>query len=104
MNATLKGFIMASKTQRYDIEKMQYMDEMVFLFSHYDSSRYNKEEVMVCEHSFDVEVPDGFDPRAGLVANLEREKKKITAEYQARITEINGQIQSLLAIENRATA
>lgn len=103
MKATLKGFVMASKAQRYDIEKMQYVDEMVFLFSHYDSSRYNKEEVMVCEHSFDVEVPDNFDPRAGLVANLQREKQKITAEYQARVTELNGQIQSLLALEGHAS-
>lgn len=55
----------------------------------------------MCDHSFEVEVPDGFDPRSGIVANLEREKAEVTAKFQARITEINGRIQSLLAIENK---
>lgn len=46
-------------------------------------------------------MPDGFDPRSGIVANLEREKAEVTAKFQALITEINGRIQSLLAIENK---
>ncbi|RQR87811.1 hypothetical protein DIE09_06420 [Burkholderia sp. Bp9010] len=97
---------MASKTQEYCLEKHGYVDKLVFAFSHYDSSKYDPSQVAVREHEFEVEVPDDFDPRAGLVENLEREKRKITAEFRAKVTQINGQIQSLLAIEaspNEAT-
>lgn len=99
MKVQMKGFIMASKSQRYDADKLKYVDHMIYLFSHYDSSKYSSEEVVVGEHTFEVEVPDNFDPREGLVANLEREKQKITADFQKRVTEINGQIQQLLALE-----
>jgi hypothetical protein len=37
--------------------------------------------------------------RPGIAKGLEREKQRITAEFQARVTEIDGRIQSLLAIE-----
>ena len=55
--------------------------------------------VFVKEHLTTVEVPDDFDPRPQQVAALEAEKQKARAEFQARITEIDRQIQSLLAIE-----
>lgn len=50
-------------------------------------------------YEFTVDVPDEFDIRAGLVANLESEKLAVMAAYQKRVTEINAQIQQLLAIE-----
>lgn len=99
MRTKMQGFIMAHKIKDYDIEKHAWVERLAFSFSHYDSSKYNESEVVVCEHSFEVDVPDDFDPRAGLVANLEAAKQKITAEFQAKVTEINGRIQSLLAIE-----
>ena len=55
--------------------------------------------VFVKEHTTTVEVPDDFDPRPQQVAALEAAKQKARAEFQARITEIDRQIQSLLAIE-----
>lgn len=55
--------------------------------------------VIAAPHTIEAEVPDDFDPRAVMIASLEREKERITAAFQARITEINAQIQSLLAIE-----
>ena len=55
--------------------------------------------VFVTEHTTTVEVPDDFDPRPQQVAALEAEKQKARAEFQARITEIDRQIQSLMAIE-----
>lgn len=99
MKVTMTGFVMAQKTREYDCEKHQVVDGIRYTFSHYNSSMYDSNLVMVQEHSFEVEVPDDFDPREGLVANLELEKKKITAEFQAKVTQINAQIQSLLAIE-----
>ena len=58
--------------------------------------------VFVKEHLTTVEVPDDFDPRPQQVAALEAEKQKARAEFQARITEIDRQIQSLMAIEGAA--
>ena len=55
--------------------------------------------VFVKDHVSTVEVPDDFDPRPQQVAALEAAKQKARAEFQARITEIDRQIQSLLAIE-----
>ena len=55
--------------------------------------------IFVKEHLTTVEVPDDFDPRPQQVAALEAAKQKARAEFQARITEIDRQIQSLLAIE-----
>ena len=58
--------------------------------------------VFVKEHTTTVEVPDDFDPRPAQVAALEAEKQKARADFQARITEIDRQIQSLMAIEGAA--
>ena len=58
--------------------------------------------VYVKEHTTTVEVPDDFDPRPLQVAALEAKKQTVSAEFQARITEIDRQIQSLLAIEGAA--
>ena len=55
--------------------------------------------VFVTEHTTTVEVPDDFDPRPQQIAALEAAKQKARAEFQARITELDRQIQSLLAIE-----
>lgn len=59
--------------------------------------------VKVADHTVTVDVPEGFDPRGHMVSTLEREKERITAEFQKRVTEINGQIQNLLAIEHQPT-
>lgn len=58
--------------------------------------------IFVQEHLTTVEVPDDFDPRPAQVAALEAEKQKARADFQARITEIDRQIQSLMAIEMAA--
>jgi hypothetical protein len=48
------------------------------------------------------EPPKGFDPRAGAVAALEAEKKRVQAEFQNRITEIEAQINKFTALEFKA--
>jgi len=58
--------------------------------------------VFVTEHTTTVEVPDDFDQRPQQVAALEAAKQKARDEFQERITEIDRQIQSLLAIEGAA--
>lgn len=45
------------------------------------------------------EMPDGWDPRAQQIEALNAKKREITAEFNKRVTEINAQINNLLAIE-----
>jgi hypothetical protein len=55
--------------------------------------------VFVCPTEVNAEVPDDFDPRTGLVKNLEAEKKRVRAEFNKRVTEIDRQIQTYLALD-----
>ena len=48
-----------------------------------------------------VEIADEKEIKAGLVESLKEAKKKIQADAEKNITEIDAQIQSLLAIEYR---
>lgn len=49
----------------------------------------------------EVEVPDEFlDMRGYQVEQLRKKEQDVRAEFSKRITEIQAQIQSLLAIEN----
>lgn len=90
MKLTLTGHIYATK--------YSWSDELRFSFDQGDRTSWDKDAVPVQPHEITVEIPDNFDARPGLVANLEREKAELQAKFQARITEINGQIQSLLAL------
>jgi hypothetical protein len=94
MQVTIKGAVVFGKFD-WDHGKPS------FKFFDYDPS--GKDHVKVADHTVTVEVPDDFDPRSLMVQSLEREKQNLTAAFQARITEINGKIQSLLAIESAAT-
>ncbi|WP_175682672.1 hypothetical protein [Burkholderia cenocepacia] len=95
MKVHIKGSIFAQRLHN---------GTLMFSFAEYDVSKYDEKVVMVVPHEFDVEVPDDIDLRSGLVANLERKKKEIQAEFNARVIDLNAQIQSLLAIENGATS
>ena len=56
--------------------------------------------VFVKEIQTTFEVPDDFNPVPQQIADLEAIKTKASAEFYARVTEIDRQIQSLLAIEH----
>lgn len=60
--------------------------------------------VLVTPHELVFDIPDGFDPRGDLVKALEEQKRKLQAEFTARVTEINAQIGKLLAITNEVQA
>lgn len=56
--------------------------------------------VFVKEFQTTFDVPDDFNPVPQQIADLEAIKTKASAEFYARVTEIDRQIQSLLAIEH----
>ena len=90
MKVTIKGFI--------TYKKDDWRDGDDYHFNKYDMSEHGY--VTVMPHEIVVEVPDDFDPRPKQVAALIAEKQKARAEFLARVTEIDRQIQSLLAIEH----
>lgn len=57
---------------------------------------------LIVPHTLEAEIPDDFDPRHGMVAELREERKKAEREFAARVMEIDQRINSLLAIENAA--
>ena len=90
MKVTIKGFI--------SYKKDGWSKGNDYHFYKHDMSEHGY--VTVMPHEIAVEVPDDFDPRPQQVAALEAEKQKARAEFHARVTEIDRQIQSLLAIEH----
>jgi hypothetical protein len=54
--------------------------------------------VYVGEQEVEIDVPDGFDPRAKQVAALQRQRGRVMAEYQKTVDEINERISNLQAI------
>jgi hypothetical protein len=75
-------------------------------FKTYDPRQFDhmKDYAVVCEQTIEVEVPDDFDPRPQLVAALVAEKQKIRAEFAAKVTALDAQINQLLCLENTAEA
>lgn len=95
MKVQIKGFIFA---------RPDYHGELVYSFADYDRSQFDNGLLKVREHTFEADVPDEFDPRPGMIANLKREKQRVLAECAAQVTELDGRIQSFQAIENGAAS
>jgi hypothetical protein len=81
----------------------KYMKAPQFGFIEYDIRQWPPESldgrVHVREHSFEVEVPDDFDPRPQQVAALDAEIQQVRAAMSKRIMELQEQKARLLAIE-----
>ncbi len=56
----------------------------------------------VCEQEIEIEVPDGYDPRAQKIEALQEKKRKIMADYQKTVSDINHRINNLQALEHTA--
>lgn len=97
MKVMIHAFICAETGDEWNSEKLCF--ENATRYKAWPCDVSGQEKVLLCEHDFEIDVPNEFDVRAGLVVNLEEEKRKAAAEYQKRVTEIDAQIQSLLAIE-----
>lgn len=55
--------------------------------------------ITVMPHSFEVDIPDDFDPRGKQVEMLKAEKQKAMADFQKRMTEIERKISELTCLE-----
>lgn len=83
-------------------EKSRYQTEFSYAFAPYESDKFCRAGdvcIRVCEHTIRVEVPEGFDPTAEHVAQLERSKEQLRAEFNAKIKAINDALSELKALE-----
>lgn len=63
-----------------------------------------KNEFLVAKTEVTFTVSADFDPVAPMVASIEAEKAKITAEFTARVSELNRRLSELQAIEHTPEA
>lgn len=94
MIKTVKHYLTASK---YD---WQHEWEFAWCDYKYEPTPESKQtRIVIREQDFDLEIPDDFDPRPAMIAALEAQQKKATADYQALMTVLDGKIQQLRCIE-----
>lgn len=56
------------------------------------------------EVEIEVDVPDDFDPRPGIVEGMREQKKRILSDAQIKANQIDEQIQQLLSITYKPEA
>ena len=102
MKVTIPGFIYVKGTRHLDAKTCRMVEGPEYSFwtiGDLNKSEHFREYALVGPHEIIAEVPDTFDPRQQLVKNLEAEKRRLKAEFGKRVTEIDRQIQTYLAIE-----
>jgi len=66
-----------------------------------DMSAHFKDTVCIGEREIEIDAPDDFDPRPGMVDSLRKQKAQVLADAQLKATQIEGRIQQLLCIEHK---
>lgn len=92
---TVKGFVTYEKSKYDDAPRIDFM-------SCKPTPSLWPDMVIVSEHSIEVEVPDGFDPRPELIKDLHAKQKKARADFEKLCTDIQRQINELQALEMTA--
>lgn len=96
MKVQITGFITYRQPRAWDGP-----DAHGFTFLFYNPEEIGGDDrVVVQPHTFEVEVPDNFDPRPQMVKALEAEKEKARKDFAATVARIDRQINELLALEH----
>lgn len=72
----------------------------------FDLSVFRFDDMTVCGYTvvapatITFEIPDNWDPRLAMVDVLRKEQARVRAEFQAKLNEIEDQINKYLAIGN----
>lgn len=77
--------------------QFQWEDEPTITFSSFDRGN-DSDYALIRPYSFEVEVPDDFDPRPAMIVALERKKQEVRAEFARTVAEIDKRIGELQAI------
>ena len=91
MKKIINGFVVA---QQYPWDNEPY-----FTFVGFDPVEHNLDNyILVCAHSFEIEIPNDFDVRPHQILALEKKKQDLTNKYASSVKQIDDQINNLLAI------
>jgi hypothetical protein len=81
--------------------KYEWENEPKYNLSACDMSDCGPEYSLVGKQSFEVEIPDNFDPTPAQIEGLKKKKQEILATAQVQANNIEEQIQRLLCIEHK---
>lgn len=97
MKTTIEGFL---------IHETDYLGKVSYDFCRYDPTKYSStlNRIVVGPCSISVDVPENFDPTPAKIAILRRAKAKISAELTMKCTQLDAQINELLALEHKRAA
>ncbi|MFM0141791.1 hypothetical protein [Paraburkholderia sp. RL18-085-BIA-A] len=102
MKISIPGFIYAKGTRHLDVATFKMVEGPEYSFwtsGDLHKSEHFRDLALVGPHEIIADIPDSFDPRQQLAENLKAEKKRLMADFNKRITDIDRQIQEYLAIE-----
>lgn len=95
------GLIMKTViTQHLYWHKWDWEEKGAFCIDKSDSlAKIGPEYVLIRAIDVEIEVPDDFDPRPHQIATLREKQKEIRAESEAKLNNIEEQIQRLQCLE-----
>ncbi|MDH4481435.1 MAG: hypothetical protein QE279_01860 [Rhodoferax sp.] len=96
---TITGFAFCKPASDWEANHPNVLDGFKYDYVHCDVSDWGDGYISAGTATLTIDLPEGFDPRAGAVKTLEEQRKKIQAEFQARMNEIDRQISQFTAIE-----
>lgn len=96
---TIQGFAYCKVAQSYEHGQSDVIDGFKYDFHISSVEDWGDGYIHAGTSTLTIELPEGFDPRAGAVQSLEEQRKKIQAEFQAQMVEIDRQISQFTAIE-----
>ena len=94
MKHTIKGYVVWEQWRNETEGRFRfqcYKPSPEHQSNHYDV-------VLVCEHSFEVEIPDAFDPTPGLIASLEEQKAAARLKLARELMALDERISKLQAL------
>jgi hypothetical protein len=106
MNIKIQGFLYAKGTRHFDAATCKMIEGPEYSFwtnGELHKLEHFRDYALIGPHEINADIPDKFDPRQQLADNLKAEKKRLAAEFNKRVTEIDRQIQTYLAIDNKPT-
>lgn len=96
MKVTKKVYLIAQPSESWNEDACRYepcIDYQAWFYPEYDKFK------AIAEMEVTFEIAEEPDPRELKLEALEAQKKKLEGDFQARITEIQRQINECLAIE-----
>lgn len=98
MKVKIPGFI-AAEALSYNSDRENVVNGVRYTHFPFPDMAPLHGQVKVMPYDLEVEIPDNFDIRPGLVEGLKQQRTDLAAEFQQKVTQIDRQIAQILALE-----